>query len=100
MMRLGIDLSPLKALRDSRGPIAIVLDSTGVRACRAGSWLERKYGERRRYVKIHVAVNAKTGEMVDLELSRDGVRDSEAAEGVVDRVVKAVEISRVIADGA
>ena len=78
MMRLGIDLSPLKALRDSRGPVAIVLDSTGVRAYRAGSWLERRYGKRR-YAKIHVALNAKTGEIIDIEMSRDDVRDSEVA---------------------
>lgn len=30
-MGLGIDLSPLKALRESREPVVIVLDSTGVR---------------------------------------------------------------------
>ena len=99
IMGLGIDLSPLKALRESGEPVVVVLDSTGVKADRAGSWLERRYGKRR-YVKIHVAVNAKTGEVIDMELSRDDVHDSEMAEGVVDRVVNVVEVSRVIGDGA
>ncbi|GBC68572.1 hypothetical protein HRbin01_00255 [archaeon HR01] len=98
ILRLGIDLSPLKALRESGEPV--VLDSTGVKAHRAGSWLERRYGKRGRYVKIHVAVNAKTGEVIDMELSRDDVHDSEMAKRMIERAIKAVEIHRVIADGA
>ena len=63
IMRLGIDLSPLKALRGSGESVVIVLDSTGVKAHRDGSWLEK------RYVKIHVALNTETGEITDMEMS-------------------------------
>ncbi|MEM0348788.1 MAG: transposase [Candidatus Caldarchaeum sp.] len=56
-----------------------MLDSTGVKAHRAGSWLGRRYGKRGRYVRMHVAVDARTGEIIDVEVSRDGVHDSEMA---------------------
>ncbi|MEM1967321.1 MAG: IS5 family transposase [Nitrososphaerota archaeon] len=100
IIRLGIDLSPLKALRDCREPVVIVLDSTGVKAHRAGSWLERKYGRRRRYVKMDVAVDVETGEIVDIEVTRDDVQDSEVALKMIGDSVKSRNVSRVIADGA
>ena len=68
ILRLGIDLSPLKALRESGEPVVIVLDSTGVKACRAGSWLER------RYVKVHLSVDERTGGILDIKVSRDDRR--------------------------
>jgi hypothetical protein len=34
-------------LRSVNGPVVIVLDSTGVKVCRSGSWLERRYSRRR-----------------------------------------------------
>ncbi|MEM0349996.1 MAG: transposase [Candidatus Caldarchaeum sp.] len=74
VLRLGIDLRPLEALKESREPVVIVLDSTGVKAHRAGSWLERRYGKRRRYVKMHVAVNARTGEIIDVEMMSTTLR--------------------------
>jgi len=34
-------------LRGVNDPVVIVLDSTGVKVCRSGSWLERRYSRRR-----------------------------------------------------
>ncbi len=43
---------------------------------RYGSWLEKKYS-RRRYLKIHFAIDAKTGEIIYMERTSDKVHDSE-----------------------
>ena len=40
--------------RSIDGPVVIVLDSTGVKVCRSGSWLERRYSRRRGYLKMQI----------------------------------------------
>jgi hypothetical protein len=48
-------------LRGVNDPVVIVLDSTGVKVCRSGSWLERRYSMRRGYLNMHFAIDARTG---------------------------------------
>lgn len=74
---------PLRALRESGEPV--VIDSTGVKAHRAGSCIEGKYGERR-YRKIHLSVNAGTAEIIDEEMARRMIEVS----------IRAGDVSRVI----
>ena len=58
-------------LRSVKGPVVIVLESTGVKVFRSGMWLERGYSKRRIYLKIHFAIDAKTGEIVCFERTTD-----------------------------
>jgi len=44
------------SLRGYDGPVSIAVDSSGVRICRCGGWVERVYGKRKRYIKIHFVV--------------------------------------------
>ena len=75
IVRLGGDLVSYD-LRSVKGPVVIVLDSTGVKVFRSGSWLERGYSRRRGYLKIHFAIDARTGEIVYFERITDRVHDS------------------------
>jgi hypothetical protein len=86
--------------RSIDGPVVIVLDSTGVKVCRSGSWLERRYSRRRGYLKIHLAIDARTGEIVCFERTTDRVHDSEVAKRMVDRSMGAGNVIKVIGDGA
>jgi hypothetical protein len=99
IVRLGEDLVSYN-MRSVDGPVVIVLDSTGVKVCRSGSWLERRYSRRRGYLKIHLAIDARTGEIVCLERTTDRVHDSEVAKRMVDRSMKAGNVIKVIGDGA
>jgi hypothetical protein len=96
---LGEDLVSYN-MRSIDGPVVIVLDSTGVKVCRSGSWLERRYSRRRGYLKIHFAIDARTGEIVYFERTTDRVHDSEAAKRMVDRSMEAGNVIKVIGDGA
>jgi hypothetical protein len=87
-------------LRSVNGPVVIVLDSTGVKVCRSGSWLERRCSRRRGYLKIHFAIDARTGEIVCFERTTDRVHDSEVAKRMVDRSMEAGNVITVIGDGA
>jgi hypothetical protein len=57
---LRLDLSPYRHLQESDEPVAISLDSTGVKVHKAGGWVERVHGKKSRYVKLHFAVNTET----------------------------------------
>jgi len=100
IVRLGGDLVSYN-LRSVKGPVVIVLDSTGVKVCKSGSWLERRrYSRRRGYLKIHFAIDARTGEIVCFERTTDRVHDSEVAKRMVDRSMEAGNVIKVIGDGA
>jgi hypothetical protein len=96
---LGEDLVGY-SLRGVNDPVVIVLDSTGVKVCRSGSWLERRYSRRGGYLKMHFAIDARTGEIVYFERTTDRVHDSEVAKRMVDRSMKAGNVIKVIGDGA
>jgi len=97
---LSLDLSPYGELRDSGEPVAIAVDSTGVRVHRGGGWMERRHGKKKRYIKLHLAVDIETREVVALEVSTDDVHDSKALPGLLDGAEKHGRISKVYGDGA
>src|SRR5215211_3274878 len=47
-------------------PVHLLVDSTGLRLCGAGEWLEEKHGAKRRrsWRKLHLATDADTGHIV------------------------------------
>jgi len=80
---LGLNLDPYRALRESDESITIAVDSTGVKVRRAGGWVERKHGKRKRYVKLHFAVDVETKEVVAMEVSTDDMHDVKAFRGLL-----------------
>lgn len=96
---LDLDLSPYRELRDSREPICIAVDSTGIRVHRAGGWIERLQGKKR-YVKLHFAVNVETREVIALEVSTDDTHDSKALPRLLDEAERHVEVYEMLGDGA
>jgi hypothetical protein len=55
---------------------------------------------RRGYLKMHFAIDARTGKIVYFERTTDRVHDSEAARRMVDRSMEAGNVIKVIGDGA
>jgi len=51
-------------LRETNNPISIAVDSTGIKVQKAGGWIERVHGKKKRYVKLHFAVNVETHEVI------------------------------------
>ena len=51
--------------------IIIAIDSTGIKVTNRGQWMQDKWNVRKRkvYLKIHVAVNIKTKEILALEVT-------------------------------
>ena len=65
-------------VRASGGPVHLVLDSSGLELFGQGEWCAAKHGRaRRRWMKLHLGVNATTGEVVAHVLT-DGHADDAA----------------------
>lgn len=93
---LALDLPVLP----KEGARHIVIDATGIKIYGEGEWKTRQHGvsKRRTWRKLHVAVDASTGEILAAEVSLNDKKDSQLLEPLLDAV--AGDIAQVSADGA
>ena len=50
---LSLPVDPYRGLKETNEPVSIAVDSTGIKVQKAGGWIERKHGKKKRYVKLH-----------------------------------------------
>ncbi|KXA99047.1 hypothetical protein AKJ41_06050, partial [candidate division MSBL1 archaeon SCGC-AAA259O05] len=77
--------------------VIVAADATGIKVTNRGEWI-RKYheGERRGWIKVHVAVDAESGEMLSIEITDEKTGDSE----VFEELVEDLDLEDCLADGA
>ena len=82
------------------GPRVILMDSTGLKVYGEGEWKVRQHGysKRRTWRKLHLAVDARTQEVVACETTESGQTDAAAVPTLLDEVTGPVEAIK--ADGA
>ena len=85
--------------------IVIAIDSTGIKVTNRGQRLQDKWHlKKKKYLKIHVAVNVKTKKILAMDVTDEHIHDSKALPGLVDDVIKSdkkITIGKLIAeDGA
>ncbi|NTJ34719.1 IS5 family transposase, partial [Agrobacterium rhizogenes] len=82
------------------GPIHVLVDSTGLKVYGAGQWLEEKHGtkSRRSWRKLHLAVDADSGEIIAHSLTDQEAGDASQLEPLLDQIDD--EIDQFTADGA
>jgi hypothetical protein len=79
-------------LRSSGGtelePVHLLVDSTGLKLCGAGEWLAEKHGTkaRRAWRKLHIGMDADTGEIVAATLTTNDVDDASQTGPLLDQV--------------
>jgi hypothetical protein len=98
--RRGGGLKVLPQRIDRNEPLHLLIDSTGVKIYGEGEWLDQKHGvrSRRRWRKLHLAVDADTHEIAAVELTPDDVGDVSALPELLDQIEEPV--GSVTADGA
>jgi len=96
---LEVDLSPYMDFEGS-DDVVIAVDSTGVRVHKAGGWVEREHGKKKKYVKIFFAVDVETKQALALMVTTDGTHDSRAFPELLRRAESNGRVSKVYADGA
>ena len=81
------------------GPVHLVLDSTGLQLFGQGEWDAQKHGRtRRQWRKLHLAVDASTGEIAAHVLTEGHADDAAQAPGLLGQVEG--NVTTVTADGA
>ena len=101
MSRRGrtLELPPLRRCAET-GPLHLLVDSTGLKLGGAGEWLMEKHGatRRRSWRKLHIGVDADSGEIVAVEVTRKDVDDAAMVDRLLDQI--ADPITSFTADGA
>ena len=74
--------------RPGREPVHLLVDSTGLRLCGPGEWLEEKHGTKRRrtWKKLHLATDADTGRIIASVLTDKDADDGSRVGPLLDRV--------------
>ena len=74
--------------RLSTGPLHLLVDSTGVKLGGAGEWLVEKHGtaRRRSWRKLHIGVDADSGEIVAIELTQRDIDDGSQTGALLDQL--------------
>ena len=84
----------LQVLRpqSSSEPMHLLVDSTGLKLCGPGEWLFEKHGTRTRrtWRKLHIGVDADTGEIVAIGLTDPDVDDGAQVGPLLDQVTRPV----------
>ncbi len=81
-------------------PVHLLVDSTGLKLCGAGEWLIEKHGThaRRSWRKLHIGLDAETGQIVAAALTDRDVDDAAQVGPLLDQVPGTV--AAFTADGA
>ena len=86
-------------VKASTGPVHLVLDSTGLELFGQGEWCAAKHGRlRRRWLKLHLGVDASTGEIMAHVLTEGDEDDAVQAPGLLRQCEGT--LASVTADGA
>jgi hypothetical protein len=83
-----------------KGPVHVLIDSTGLEIYGAGQWLEEKHGakSRRSWRKLHLALDADSGEIIAHVTTDQDAGDASQVEALLDQIND--PIGQFTADGA
>jgi hypothetical protein len=98
--RRSVALTVDQALSTARGPMNVVIDSTGLKVFGAGEWQREKHGGigHRAWRKLHLAVDPESGEILASELTTTEDGDASQVGPLLDQILS--PIASVTADGA
>jgi hypothetical protein len=81
-------------------PISIAIDSSGIKVTNSGDWMRKKWKVKRGYLKVHLAVDARSKEAVSMQVTEETVSDGSQTEALVQEATAKNDIERAYADGA
>ena len=95
--RMEIDLDPKVNLNEQ---ITIAVDSTGIKVTNRGEWIKEKWlKERRGFIKIHVAVDTKSKQIVSMKVTQEDTGDARMMRPLVEEASKKANVKKLLGDG-
>jgi len=83
----------------SRRPKVVLIDATGIKVYGEGEWKVKMHGasKRRKWIKLHIAVDEKTQEITHLEITKGHEADCKVGPKIIENLPSSVDT--VIGDG-
>jgi len=78
----------------------VALDSTGIKLRFSGQWVREKHKIHKPFLKLHVAVNTKTNQVITMKLTEDSVSDVSQAKKLLRESNKISKVKKGFMDGA
>ena len=85
---------------DREKDVTIAVDSTGIKVSNRGEWIRQVWAVKRGFIKVHLAVDAKKGKILSMEVTKDDVHDRRMLIPLVEKASANAKVTSVIADGA
>jgi hypothetical protein len=95
--KMKVDLAPSVALDKD---VTIAVDSTGIKVSNRGEWIHKKWRVQRGFIKVHIAVDVKTKQILAIEVTKEDVGDGRMLGKLVKGSVGITNVKKVIGDGA
>jgi hypothetical protein len=88
--------------RGGKGPLNLLIDSTGIKAEGEGEWNARKHGgaKRRIWRKVHIGIDEETLEVRAVEITGSNIGDAPVLPDLLAQIPADEQIGSVTADGA
>ena len=80
--------------------VTIAVDSTGIKVTNRGEWIRKKWKVKRGFIKVHIAVDTKTKQILAIEVTKEDVGDGRMFGQLVRSSNNIADVKRVIGDGA
>jgi len=90
-------------ISEKTGDVIIAVDSNGVKVTNRGEWMREKWKVHRGWIKVHIAVDVETEEVLAIEVTDESVSDSEKFNDLLngtDQNIGDNDVNRVLGDGA
>src|SRR6476469_4855192 len=102
--KLNIQINNNKYSVSKHEYLIIAIDSTGIKVTNRGQWIRDKWGIRKGYLKIHIAVDIKSKKILSMKVTDEHVHDSKMLPELVQNIIKSEDMSttttKLFGDGA
>ena len=91
-----------RSLRGLGDDVVVAIDASGIKVTNRGEWRRELWGDKskRGYLKIHIAVDVKTKQILAMEVTDERTGDSKMFKPLVERASGRVNVRLVLADSA
>ncbi len=91
-----------RSLRELGDDVVVAVDASGIKVTNRGEWRREVWGgkSKRGYLKIHVAVDAETKQILAMEVTSDKVGDTKKFMPVVEKASEVANVRLALADQA
>jgi hypothetical protein len=80
--------------------VTIAVDSSGIKVSNRGEWIHKKWRIQRGFIKMHIAVDIKTKQILAIEVTKEDVGDGKMFGQLIKGSANVANVKQVIGDGA